>query len=247
MNKRKILVIDDETQILRGKCIPRGIKRLRRVDLRQPILPTLLASLQRQPLFIEDLATYGEPRTDVEDGLIKSGVRSIVVAPLHYQEQTIGTLELSSPNSGDLTALHAPKLDEVLPLFSMAVKRSMDELDNRVQAFIKEQCTAIHPVVEWRFRKAVFDGLERQGAAPGAVPTEMEPIVFRDVHPLYAIADIRGSSTQRSWSIQADLLAQPLRCGFVVRFEFAAFNSIEPGTDLRADLGLPFVSIFEEP
>ncbi|PYO57383.1 MAG: GAF domain-containing protein [Candidatus Rokuibacteriota bacterium] len=166
------------------------------------------ASLQRQPLFIEDLATYGEPRTDVEDGLIKSGVRSIVVAPLHYQEQTIGTLELSSPNSGDLTALHAPKLDEVLPLFSMAVKRSMDELDNRVQAFIKEQCTAIHPVVEWRFRKAVFDGLERQGAAPGAVPTEMEPIVFRDVHPLYAIADIRGSSTQRSWSIQADLLAQ---------------------------------------
>ena len=166
------------------------------------------ASLQRQPLFIEDLATYGEPRTDIEDGLIKSGVRSIVVAPLHYQEQTIGTLELSSPNSGDLTALHAPKLDEVLPLFSMAVKRSMDELDNRVQAFIKEQCTAIHPVVEWRFRKAVFDGLERQGAAPGAVPTEMEPIVFRDVHPLYAIADIRGSSTQRSWSIQADLLAQ---------------------------------------
>ena len=166
------------------------------------------ASLQRQPLFIEDLATYGEPRTDIEDGLIKSGVRSIVVAPLHYQEQTIGTLELSSPNSGDLTALHAPKLDEVLPLFSMAVKRSMDELDNRVQAFIKEQCTAIHPVVEWRFRKAVFDGLERQGAAPSAVPTEMEPIVFRDVHPLYAIADIRGSSTQRSWSIQADLLAQ---------------------------------------
>jgi hypothetical protein len=44
-----------------------------------------------------------------------------------------------------------------------------------------------------------------------------------------------------------DLLGQPLRCGFVVRFEFAAFNSIEPGTDLRADLGLPFVSIFEEP
>ena len=36
----------------------------------------------------------------------------------------------------------------------------------------------------------------------------MEPIVFRDVYPLYALADIRGSSTQRSWAIQADLLAQ---------------------------------------
>ena len=32
--------------------------------------------------------------------------------------------------------------------------------------------------------------------------------MFRDVYPLYALADIRGSSTQRAWSIQADLLAQ---------------------------------------
>ena len=36
----------------------------------------------------------------------------------------------------------------------------------------------------------------------------MEPIVFRDVYPLYALADIRGSSTNRAWAIQADLLAQ---------------------------------------
>jgi hypothetical protein len=36
----------------------------------------------------------------------------------------------------------------------------------------------------------------------------MEPIAFRDVFPLYAISDIRGSSTYRSAAIQADLLAQ---------------------------------------
>jgi hypothetical protein len=36
----------------------------------------------------------------------------------------------------------------------------------------------------------------------------MEPIVFRDVHPLYAVSDIRGSSTHRAWAIQADLLTQ---------------------------------------
>jgi hypothetical protein len=164
------------------------------------------ANLEGKPLFIEDLATYPE-RTRIEDSMIENGVRNIVVAPLHYQQQTIGSLSLSSPNPGDLSALQAPKLEEVLPLFSMAVKRSMDELDNRIQALIKEKCTAIHPVVEWRFRKAVLDGLERQPTG-GPTPGEMEPIVFRDVYPLYAIADIRGSSTQRSWSIQADLLAQ---------------------------------------
>src|SRR5262249_58301997 len=51
------------------------------------------------------------------------------------------------------------------------------------------------------FRKAVLDSLE---GGTG----EMEPIVFRDVHPFYALADIRGSSTNRAWSIQVDLLHQ---------------------------------------
>jgi hypothetical protein len=165
------------------------------------------ASLERKPLFIEDLAAYPD-RTAVEQNLLDNGVRSLVVSPLHYQDATIGTLVLTSPRPGDLNSMQAPRIQEVLPLFSMAVKRSADELDMRVQAFIKEKCTAIHPVVEWRFRKAVFDGLERTVTNATAPSSEMEPIVFSDVYPLYAIADIRGSSTQRSSAIQADLLAQ---------------------------------------
>src|SRR5215471_6598597 len=165
------------------------------------------ASLEGKPVFVEDLTRLGQ-RTPIEDGLVKSGVRSIVVAPLRYQDVMIGSLSLSSPNPGDLTALQMPKLQEVLPLFSMAVKRSMDEFDNRVESFIKEKCTAIHPVVEWRFRKAVFDSFERLKPGATSPPTEMERIVFPDVYPLYAIADIRGSSTQRSWAIQSDLLTQ---------------------------------------
>ena len=165
------------------------------------------ASIEGKPLFIEDLAAYPD-RTAIEQNMLDNGVRSLVVSPLHYQDATIGTLLLTSPRRGDLNSLQAPRIHEVLPLFSMAVKRSADELDMRVQAFIKEKCTAIHPVVEWRFRKAVFDGLERTVLNATASPSEMEAIVFSDVHPLYAIADIRGSSTQRSAAIQADLLAQ---------------------------------------
>ncbi|PYM69788.1 MAG: hypothetical protein DME10_22545 [Candidatus Rokuibacteriota bacterium] len=89
------------------------------------------------------------------------------------------------------------------------MKRSMDELNNRVQAIIKEHCTAIHPVVEWRFRKAVLGGLERPAAAAGEGQAgQIEPIVFRDVYPLYALSDIRGSSSHRAWAIQSDLLTQ---------------------------------------
>jgi hypothetical protein len=162
---------------------------------------------QERPVIIDDLTTWPD-RTWVEDELIANGARNFVAAPLHYQDRVIGTLELVSPNPGDLDATHLPKLEEVLPLFSMAVQRSVEELDTRIQALIKEKCTAIHPTVEWRFRKAVLNTIERQRAGSSSVGSEMEPIVFENVHPLYGLADVRGSSVQRALAIQTDLLAQ---------------------------------------
>jgi GAF domain-containing protein len=164
------------------------------------------AVLQNSPLIIDDLSTY-PGRTPVEEELIRSGVRNFICAPLHYQEKVIGTLELVSPRVGDLNATHLPRLQELLPLFSMAVQRSVEELNSRIQTVINEQCTAIHPTVEWRFRRAVLNGFERQRRTASAV-TELEPIVFEGVYPLYGLADIRGSSTQRGHAIQADLLTQ---------------------------------------
>ncbi len=186
-------------------CIFADSRHLSTADFKGSIYERAVA--QGKPLIIEDLTAW-PGRTPVEDDIIAGGVRNIVVAPLHYQDKVIGTLELGSPRPGDLDATHLPILDEVLPLFSMAVQRSMEELNNRIQAVIKEKCTAIHPVVEWRFRKAVLKAIEQQaeGGADGGV--ELEPIVFERVYPLYALSDIRGSSTQRSLAIQADLLAQ---------------------------------------
>src|SRR5262249_50417478 len=162
---------------------------------------------QNRPVIIGDLAAWPD-RTRWEEELITAGARTFVCAPLHYQDRVIGTLELISPRPGDLNATHLPKLEEVLPLFSMAVQRSVEELDARVQAMIKDKCTAIHPVVEWRFRKAVFNAIERKGESVSDAAAEMEPIVFENVYPLYGLADIRGASVQRGGAIQADLLTQ---------------------------------------
>ena len=164
------------------------------------------AVVEDRPIVIEDLVAY-PGRTPVEEDLIRSGVHNFICAPLHYQDRVIGTMELVSSRVGDLNATHLPKLQEVLPLFSMAVQRSVEELNSRVQTVINEQCTAIHPTVEWRFRKAVLNAFERQRGSASAV-TELEPIVFESVYPLYGLADIRGSSTQRGRAIQADLLHQ---------------------------------------
>jgi hypothetical protein len=160
------------------------------------------ASVERRPLFVEDLEVYPN-RTATEEVMLAAGYRSVVVAPLLYQDAMIGSLKLVSPKPGALNEAFTPHLLQILPLFAVAVRRGMDEFNNRVQAVIKEKCTAIHPVVEWRFRTAVLNSLERPEGAG-----EMEPIVFREIYPLYALSDIRGSSTHRAWAIQADLLAQ---------------------------------------
>src|SRR2546427_4470445 len=165
------------------------------------------AVIQNRPVIIGDLAAWPD-RTRSEEELIAAGARTFVCAPLHYQDKVIGTLELISPRPGDLNATHLPKLEEVLPLFSIAVQRSVEELNARVQAMIKEKCTAIHPVVEWRFRKAVFNTIERKSESVSDAAAEMEPIVFENVYPLYGLADILGSSAQRGVAIQADLLTQ---------------------------------------
>ena len=176
---------------------------------------------QGSALVIEDLTALRD-KTDVDEEIIQSGVRNLVVAPLLYQGRVIGTLELGSPHPGDLNATHLPKLHEVLPLFSMAVQRSMEELNNRIQALIKEKCTAIHPVVEWRFRRAVLKSIEHHAAGAEASGQELEPIVFERVYPLYALSDIRGSSIERSLAIQADVLTQLRLARDVVQAAHAA-------------------------
>ena len=172
---------------------------------------------QGGPLIVEDL-TEMPGRTPADDEIIEWGLRNIIVAPLYYQDRVIGTLELGSPRPGDLDWTHLPKLMQLLPLFSMAVQRSMEELNSRIQAFIKEKCTAIHPVVEWRFRKAVLKRIESRAENTDDAGVELEPIVFERIYPLYALADIRGSSTQRSLAIQSDLLAQLRLARDVIRW-----------------------------
>ena len=155
-----------------------------------------------KPLIVEDLEKL-KSKTKIEDAIIKMGIRNIIVAPLYYEKELIGVIELASPNPGDLHSLNSMKLNTFISLFAVAVKRSMDELENKIQAVIKEQCTAIHPSVEWRFRKAAINLIGRSSKDKTA---EMEQIVFENVYPLYGLSDIRNSSEYRNKSIQVDLI-----------------------------------------
>ncbi len=187
-----------------------------------------------RPVVVSDLAAH-EPRTGYEAHLLAEGFGSLLVAPLRAGERTVGLLELAAPPTGALDASDTVKVGAVVGVFATALQRSLDEREDHLQAVIKRQCTAIHPVVEWRFREAAARFIEAaDGAAPGggAAPgtrREMEPIVFPGVLPLHGASDIRNSSTHRSAAIAADL-AEQLRLAAAIVAEASAHRAL-PGLD----------------
>jgi GAF domain-containing protein len=156
---------------------------------------------RRAPLVIEDLENCPDC-TSLEQGLMQKGYKSVYVAPLEYQDRLLGALILKSKRAGALNSLNAAYLVPVLPLFAIALNRSLEQLDQRIQTVIKEECTAIHPSVEWRFQQAALNYIQNREEGV----TGLEPIVFPEVYPLFGVSDIRTSSDHRNAAIQADLI-----------------------------------------
>ena len=156
---------------------------------------------QGEPLVIEDLQNYPDSNR-LEEGMMQSGYRSVYVTPLQYQDRLLGVLALKSTRAGALNALNTAQLYPVLPLFAVALNRSLDQLNQRIQTVIKEECTAIHPSVEWRFQKAALNYIQSKEEGVSG----LEPIVFEQVYPLFGVSDIRMSSDHRNEAIQTDLI-----------------------------------------
>jgi hypothetical protein len=159
------------------------------------------AFLENRIVVIRDLKEESL-RTRAEEAVFQGGGRSLLIAPLTYQGSMIGTLDIASHNPGEFGPEHMMLMSQIIPLFALAVKRALDETDHQIESVIKQKCTAVHPAVEWRFHEAAFHHLDR--IRMGQV-SDFEPIVFRDVYPLYAISDIRGSSDARNRAVQKDL------------------------------------------
>lgn len=143
------------------------------------------------------------------------GVGSFIVAPLKYNDKLIAFIELTSTTKGMLNSMVASKLKNVLPMFTVAVGRSIDTHQTQLEAIIQDKFTTIHPAVTWKFFKAAENIFQLHAAGK---PTEVQDISFTEVYPLYGQFDIRGSSDARNASIQADLLAQLNLADEVIRY-----------------------------
>ena len=156
-------------------------------------------------LYVPDLSKK-QDLLPIEQQAVAAGIRSMLLSPLYYQGEVIGLMEMFTATPNDLGSVNTLLLEQITPLFSLALKRGQDGLHKQVQSIIKEKCTAVHPSVEWRFEKAAIDHMERLRHGDDA--SEMEPIIFKEVVPFYGQTDIRGSSLARNKGIQQDLNQQ---------------------------------------
>lgn len=182
--------------------LSKRIKNLLAPKYKDSIYEKVCKSKETQ--IIEDMERL-ENKTSLEKNLLKENIRSIILVPLiRKNDQIIGLLELGSPKAYDLNSFTAIKLREIRDLFRIAMQRSRIEIDNEIDAIIRDQYTALHPSVEWKFIESAYRLLQRR-KKDGESAT-VEPIVFQNVFPLYGQADIVGSSNIRNTAIQEDFL-----------------------------------------
>jgi len=157
--------------------------------------------MEKRYVTIENLETYPF-KSSIEERLLNNGIKNILLAPLIDDGDTIGMLELATETPGLLNAISANKVENALPMFTAAVKRVKEETSTEVRAIIQEECTNIHPTVQWRFLEAGNNLLTKRRRGEKA---SLEEISFKDVFPLFGLADVRNSSLERTTAIQKDL------------------------------------------
>jgi len=160
---------------------------------------------KNQPLVFQNIDQKAPDQNILTKKLAKLGFKSYLAMPLFYNDELLGILEAGSDQPNALNTITVYKLQEVVSLFTIAMKRSQDEMKNQIDAIIRQKCTAIHSSVAWRFIEAAEKLLESK---KNSDDDTMEDIVFSDVYPLYGQSDIQGSSQERNRSIQSDLIEQ---------------------------------------
>ncbi|WP_066627247.1 GAF domain-containing protein [Labilibacter marinus] len=159
---------------------------------------------------------------------VNKGIRSHAVIPLFLDDDMVGMMEFACEKPNAINMFQIMRLHDVFPIFALALKRSREELNDRIQSLIQKNFTAIHPTVDWKFREVASQLLTQNNSDVQAIN---EPIVFNQVIPIYGASDIRSSSVERNKAIKLDLQEQ-LKMAKNILVEFNQYKSIPFVNDL---------------
>lgn len=160
---------------------------------------------EKEMLVVSDVEKFKEVDNALFKRMRRQSVQSFIIHPLEYNHEIIGFVELTSKTPYVLNSVVANKLKDITDMYAIAMKRTLDERETKLEAIVQEKFTSIHPSVSWRFFEVANNILESRD---NGTPEVSEEVVFRDVVPLYGQFDIRGSSDARNVAIQSDLVYQ---------------------------------------
>lgn len=158
-----------------------------------------------QPVLFESLNEELMSEVEYLEYYYLQGGRSVIICPIKQDGDLLGILEIISEVPDTLKASHIARLEPAIPLFTLAMEKGAENLNNKIDRVIKEKFTAVQPSVEWKFTEAALNYIVNSQQKEDA---RIERIAFPEVYPLYGAIDIRNSSTERSHAIQLDLLEQ---------------------------------------
>ena len=155
--------------------------------------------------------------------LHKQNIQSLILVPLELKDGVLGILELVSTKKNELNSINAHKLMDVIPVFKIAMKRYMQEFENKLESIIQANYTSLHPTVKWKFYEEAEEYLY-QVEGPNKIIPNLKSIVFENVTPLYGQSDIKGSSIARNTAIQEDLVKQLNLASGIIKKAFKLYQ-----------------------
>lgn len=165
----------------------------------------LLFRENSQPVLYETLDEQSATEVQCLQYYFREGGRSLILCPLKQKNEMIGMLEIIAPEAGRLKPIHVGLIEDALPLFTLALEKTLEQLNNKIDRVIRKKFTAVQPAVEWKFTETALSYIVNKQTREDV---SIERIAFNEVYPLYGAIDVRNSSTARSHSIQQDTLEQ---------------------------------------
>jgi hypothetical protein len=202
-------------------------------------------------LLLHDIKAQAEMYTMPFMNSLRNTEGSLLLMPVFADKKLVGIVELFSKTANAVNLSTQNKLATAYPLLVMAFEKYHDQIEQDINLVMKNEFTAIQPTVEWKFTEVVWNYLQNRLAGKDL---PIEPILFREVYPIYGAVDIRNSSVERLHAINKDLDAQlqlaentfaqlqtiarlPILDGFQYRLhQLNEKLDAEPGAELESEI-----------
>lgn len=147
-----------------------------------------------------------EKSIDMSQILEDAGVVDYALLPLYNNSDLVGVLEVYAKKEKIVGKKLLLKIEPALAYVAQLMKIAVDDFNGMISRTVTEKFTSIQPAVHWRFKKAAWNFLYDRLLEKKE--TDIEPIAFEQLYPLYGAVDIRNSSVERNHALEQDLRYQ---------------------------------------